>query len=295
MWHGRPILYDAIEFDEALATVDTLYDLAFLLMDLEFRNLRPAANVALNCYLWRSGDERDLRGLASLPLFLGLRAAIRARVTLDRAAQEQEQVRDRDLALARRYFEAALAHTRPTAPQLVVVAGLSGSGKTTLAARLAPCIGNAPGAVHLRSDLERKTLAGVSELERLPNISYTPEARRRAYQALHHKAKLILGAHQTVVIDAVYDRERDRHDIETLAQSLGVPFRAFWLHAEAQVLLARVATRHGDASDANAAVVQFQLSTNLGQFSPAWTVVEAGGNVEETNARVLSLLRAATP
>ena len=293
MWHGRPVLYDAIEFNEALATIDTLYDLAFLLMDLEFRNLRSAANVVLNRYLWRSGDDRDLRGLAGLPLFLGLRAAIRARVTLDRAAQKPEQEQGSDLALARVYFAAALAYVQPTAPQLIVVAGLSGSGKTTLAAALAPGIGNAPGAVHLRSDIERKTLVGVPEHEHLPDASYTPEARRRVYEALHHKAKLILGTQQSVVIDAVYDSERDRHDVETLAQSLGVPFRAFWLHADAQVLLARVATRQGDASDANAAVVQVQLSTNLGQFSPAWTIVEAGGNVQETNVRVLSLLRAA--
>lgn len=168
-----------------------------------------------------------------------------------------------------------------------------GVGKTTLAAALAPGIGNAPGAVHLRSDIERKTLVGIPEHEHLPDASYTPEARRRVYEALHHKAKLIIGTQQSVVIDAVYDSERDRHDVETLAQSLGVPFRAFWLHADAQVLLARVATRQGDASDANAAVVQVQLSTNLGQFSPAWTIVEAGGNVQETNVRVLSLLRAA--
>ena len=113
--HGRPTLYDAIEFDEALATIDTLYDLAFLLMDLEFRN-RLAANVVLNRYLWRSGDDRDLRGLAGLPLFLGLRAAIRARVTLDRAAQKPEQEQGSDLALARVYFTAALAYVQPTAP-----------------------------------------------------------------------------------------------------------------------------------------------------------------------------------
>ena len=282
MWHGRPVLYDAIEFDEALATVDTLYDLAFLLMDLEFRNLRPAANLVLNRYLWRSGDERDLRGLVSLPLFLGLRAAIRARVTLDRAAQEQGQARDRDLGLARRYFEAALAHTQPATPQLVVVAGLSGSGKTTLAARLAPCVGNAPGAVHLRSDLERKTLAGVSELERLPNTSYTPEARRRVYQALHRKAKLILEAHQSVVIDAVYDRESDRQEVEQLARSLRVPFRAVWLHADAQQLLARIAAHQHDASDATPRVVQAQLASSIGKLSDRWTLLDAGGNAAQT-------------
>ncbi len=37
LWHGRPMLYDAIEFDPEIARIDTLYDLAFLLMDLGMR------------------------------------------------------------------------------------------------------------------------------------------------------------------------------------------------------------------------------------------------------------------
>ena len=81
--------------------------------------------------------------------------------------------------------------------------------------------------MHLRGDIERKTLAGVTEHEHLPDTSYTTEARRRVYEALHHKAKLILGTHQSVVIDAVYDSERDRHDVEALAQSLVCRFAPF--------------------------------------------------------------------
>src|SRR5262249_42784040 len=101
---GRPTLYDAIEFDEALATIDTLYDLAFLLMDLDFQGQRPVANVVLNRYLSLSGEQLDLSGLAAMPLFLALRAAIRALVSSDRAAQRGGQSRDRDLDRARRYL-----------------------------------------------------------------------------------------------------------------------------------------------------------------------------------------------
>jgi aminoglycoside phosphotransferase family enzyme len=57
LWQGRPVLFDALEFDEELATVDTLYDLAFLLMDLDRRGQREAANAVLNRYLWRSGTD----------------------------------------------------------------------------------------------------------------------------------------------------------------------------------------------------------------------------------------------
>ena len=123
LWRGRPTLYDAIEFDEALATIDTLYDLAFLLMDLDFRGQRPTANIVLNQYLWRGRQDWDLHGLAGLPLFLTLRAAIRARVTVDRTAQEHDQARDEDLGPARRYLQAALDYIEPPPAQLVAVGG----------------------------------------------------------------------------------------------------------------------------------------------------------------------------
>src|SRR5204863_6249263 len=87
LWGGRPLLFDAIEFDETIATVDTLYDLAFLLMDLDRHGQRRAANIVLNRYLWRDGDDPSLRGLQALPLFLGVRAGVRAMVTAERAAQ----------------------------------------------------------------------------------------------------------------------------------------------------------------------------------------------------------------
>ena len=282
MWHGRPVLYDALEFDEALATIDTLYDLAFLLMDLEVRNLKTAANIILNRYLWRSGEKADLRGLVCLPLFLALRAAIRARVSIDRAEQEQSSARTKDLDIARFYFEAALRYLRPREPQLVVVGGLSGSGKTTVAADLAPLIGNPPGAVHLRSDLERKAMAGVAEFDRLDPASYTAEAHRRAYGVLHQKAKLILNAHHSVIIDAVYDHESDRHEAEALALALGRRFQGIWLRADAHVLLSRVAARHHDASDATPDVVRTQLNLQIGELSERWMPLDASRSTGQT-------------
>jgi aminoglycoside phosphotransferase family enzyme len=48
---GRATLFDAIEFNDVISTIDVLYDLAFLLMDLDHRDLRPYANLALNRYL----------------------------------------------------------------------------------------------------------------------------------------------------------------------------------------------------------------------------------------------------
>ncbi len=74
-----PTPFDAIEFDDAIATGDVLYDLAFAVMDLWERDLRPQANWLLNDWLALGGPE-PYDALAALPLFLSLRAAIRAKV-----------------------------------------------------------------------------------------------------------------------------------------------------------------------------------------------------------------------
>jgi aminoglycoside phosphotransferase family enzyme/predicted kinase len=292
MWQGRPALYDAIEFDEAMATVDTLYDLAFLLMDLDRHNQRSAANVILNRYLWLGGVALDFRGLIALALFLALRAAVRAMVTADRAAQEGGQARASNLERACAYLALAIGYLNPPSPEVVAIGGLSGSGKTTVAARLAPWLGPAPGAVHLRTDLERKRLAGVGELERLPDSAYALDARKRVYQTLNNKARLALRAGHAVIIDAVFADQDLRENVEALANEASVPFRGVWLDAQPETLLKRVAGRRGDASDATPEVVRTQLQREQGQFTAEWASVDAGGTLAETVASAQTALRA---
>jgi uncharacterized protein len=291
LWQGRPALYDAIEFDEAIATVDTLYDLAFLLMDLDHHNQRPAANVILNRYLWGSGEPLDLRGLIALPPFLALRAAVRAMVTADRAAQENHAPRERDLDVARGYLRAALDYLEVRSAQLIAIGGFSGTGKTTVATNLAPWLGPAPGAVHLRTDLERKRLAGVGEFERLPESAYASQARKRVYEALREKSRLVLDAGHAVIIDAVFADQDARQDVEALARQVGVPFRGIWLRADPEKLLERVAARRNDASDAAPNVVHGQLRSDVGAFTAAWAVVDAGGTLAETVAGARTALQ----
>ena len=48
LWDGEPTLFDGVEFNDAITDIDILYDLAFLLMDLEHRNHRDLANVVFN-------------------------------------------------------------------------------------------------------------------------------------------------------------------------------------------------------------------------------------------------------
>ena len=280
LWQGHPVLYDAIEFDESIATTDTLYDLAFLLMDLDRHSQRRAANEVLNRYLWRSNDDLDLGGLIALPLLLGVRAGVRAVVSADRAAQEQGKASQSDQERAQAYLQAAIGYLTPPPPQLIAVGGLSGTGKTTLAAALAPRIGSAPGAVHVRSDLERKSLFGAQETMRLGAASYLPKVSQEVYEALRRKARIALEAGHSVVVDAVYSRPQERHDIEAIAGAVGVPFRGLWLQAEPEKLMSRVTARRNDASDATASVVQQQLGADIGPFSAAWTAIDANGSLE---------------
>ena len=282
LWRDRPVLFDAIEFDDALATVDTLYDLAFLLMDLDRSGQRPAANAVLNRYLWRSGAGLNLDGLAALPLFLGLRAAIRAMVTAERAQQEKGGARARDRERARDLLEAAGAYLAPPAPQLVAIGGLSGTGKSTLGRALAPLTGPVPGAVHLRSDLERKSLRGVEETTRLGPDAYTQAAGDKVYAVLRAKVLQVLAAGHTAIVDAVFARPEERAAVAAVAAGLRIPFRGLWLEASPVRLVDRVEARIGDASDATGAVVRLQLAGDTGTLTPGWSRIDAGGSAAAT-------------
>lgn len=265
---GRPVLFDCIEFNDALSDIDVFYDLGFLLMDLDFRGRREPAVRVLSGYL----DEAARRfpaslweGLAALPLMLSVRAAVRAHVSAHSG----------DTALGRRYLEAALAHLSPAAPVLVAVGGLSGSGKSTVARKLAPALGAAPGAVVLRSDEIRKRQAGLAPAERAPRSAYSAKADAAVFDELFATAGTLLAAGRAVVLDATFLRPALRARAEAVALGVGAPFRGLWLGAPAAVLEARVAARRGDASDAGLDVLRSQLTRDPGRM--AWRVLDAVG------------------
>ncbi len=265
MLGDEPVPFDAIEFSERIANIDVLYDLSFALMDLCERRLRPLANRLLNEWLWRIAELADApheEALALLPMFLSRRASIRAFVDAQAAA-----VGGADTTRARDYQKVALSFLRPAPPRLVAIGGLSGSGKTTLALSLAPEIGRAPGAVVVRSDVERKRRAGIALEERMPAGSYTPHASAAIYAAFLARAERVLRAGHSVVLDAVFAREDERADAEALALKVGVPFEGIWLDVPKEVAQARVASRKADASDATPAVVERQFGYDLGRIT----------------------------
>jgi hypothetical protein len=282
---GEPVLFDAIEFSEDLATIDVFYDLAFLLMDLCHEDLAPQANRLLNCYL-RDSDPHEasmqIDGLAALPLFIAVRAGVRAMVLLDRAAQHQGSSAEADRAAAIAYLERAVAEVAPAMPRLVAIGGYSGTGKTTVARRLAPGFDPCPGALHLRTDIERKLMAGVSMDDRLPPESYTKQASDKVYAAVLEKARAALEAGWPVIVDAAFLDRGERYAVEQLARDCGAAFAGLWLEADEEVLVERVTARRGDASDATADVVHKQLARGAGKIE--WARVDAGGSLDTTLA-----------
>lgn len=276
---GLPTLFDCIEFSDLIACIDVLYDLAFLLMDMRHRGLAAEAAQVFNRYLDRS-EESD--GLPALPLFLSLRAAVRAHVTAT-AAKADAATRQQQLTAARAYFDMAEELLRPLPPRLVAIGGLSGTGKSSIAAALAGDLGVAPGARVLRSDVLRKRLFGQAPESRLPADAYAPEVNARVYVALENAARDALAAGYCVIIDAVAARPEERQAFAALAAAAGVAFTGLWLEAAPEVLMARLLARKGDASDADAAVLRQQLAYDLGPLD--WTRIDAAGNPAAVAAR----------
>jgi hypothetical protein len=283
---GAVLLFDAIEFSDDLARIDVLYDLAFLIMDFDARGLRRHACLLLNRYLDLAADGAEIAGLAALPLYLSLRAAIRAHVALA-AATRRAEAGDRsgalaDVAEAQHYFTLATGYLQPPPPCLVAIGGLSGTGKSRLAQTLAPDWPPPPGARVVRSDVVRKRLEGVALTARLPAESYTPAASRRVYGAMHGEIATGLAAGISVIADAVFAAPEEREAVAALAQRAGVPFHGIWLQAPADVCTARVAGRRDDASDATPAVVAAQQGYVVGAID--WTVIDAAADWEPVAA-----------
>ncbi|MGD0105411.1 MAG: AAA family ATPase [Rhodopila sp.] len=272
LWEGKPVAFDALEFDEALATIDVGYDLAFLLMDVDRQVGRAAANRVMNHYTARTGDIAML----GFPVFLSERAMIRAHVL-------KAMNRDGDA-----YFAAAQTYLDPVPSVVIAIGGLQGTGKSTLARALAPDLGPAPGALVLRSDEIRKRLHDADPETRLGPEAYTEAANAKTNRALIEQARLAAASGHAVIVDATFLDLAVRRDLVAVVGQAGVRFLGIWLHAPLSVLEARVRSRTGDASDATVAVLQ--QAAKVAPGAGDWFSVDAVDGM-----RALETVRRAIP
>ncbi|MBD1400704.1 AAA family ATPase [Pelovirga terrestris] len=262
-FQGRPLLFDCIEFNENLRWIDTINDIAFLVMDLDARGQHLYAWAFLNTYLRHTGDYA---GLKVLHFYQTYRAMVRAKVLGLRLGQPNMSDRERrtDLEQLDNYLTLAENYTQPTTPRLIITHGLSGSGKTTFVNELAPHI----GAICIHSDLERKRLYHLEATQsgnsgRGKGI-YSTTANNKTYDHLNQLATIIIDSGFSVIVDATFIRHADRRQIAQLATSRQYPLNILDFQLHEGVLRRRIKQRlkqGGSLSDADEKVLACQLTS----------------------------------
>jgi hypothetical protein len=226
-------------------------------MDFSARGRQDYAFRLLNGWLDHTGEQEALPALRFAVVY---RALVRAQA----AALSSSALG------ARRYLDVAMAWlTPPASPALTITCGLPGSGKSHESQRLL----EREWAIRVRSDVERKRLAGLAMLDdsaRLGRDLYHAGATRQTYARLFALARAALGAGYPVVIDAAFLLRSERDEAHALARELGVSFRILACEAPLAVLTRRLSERRGDPSEATPAVL-----ARLSEVAEPLTAAEA--------------------
>ena len=254
---GRMTPFDAIEFSDNLRWIDVANDVAFLTMDLKSRGRADLAAEVLSSWVEAAADHQSI---SVMPVYEAYRAVVRASIAAIRA--EQGDAASRDEAL--RYVDLAERLAVGRRPVMVVTSGASGSGKSSVAAELVGPL----AAVRIRSDVERKRLAGMRPMERPANQAvmaevYAEAVTRRVYERLAGLAGTVLDAGCSVVVDATCTKRWQRDLLAGAAGDRGMPVIWVAFDLPANALVARVAGRQArgdDPSDASAEIVMRQIS-----------------------------------
>lgn len=251
---GKFILFDCIEFNDEYRCVDTMYDVAFVLLDLLRYNKVEFAQNLLDSYLERSGDWL---GLLVLPLYLIRQTTTRAKINLIQHQQSDSCTSSSYLETAIDYLRLAGSCIAQRTGSLTIMCGVAGSGKSTKAQQLI----NAPWVVRIRSDVVRKHLAGVPLDQRAPSEAYHPKFSDRTYTYMITTGESLVRSGYGVILDATFLHSKERSEVLAAAQRAQVPFRIVLCHAPPDEIAHRLEIRHGDVSDANHDVMLKQLAS----------------------------------
>ncbi|MBW4580591.1 MAG: AAA family ATPase [Tildeniella nuda ZEHNDER 1965/U140] len=284
-WHDKILLFDCIEFNEPFRFVDVMFDIAYIIMDLDARDRRDLSNLFLNAYLEQTGDWE---GLQVLPLYLSRQSYVRAKVTsfLLSDPSVPEATKQEASATAARYYRLAWEYTQPQQGRLILMAGLSGSGKSTVARQLAQQL----GGIQLRSDAVRKHLAGIPLDSHGNNDLYTPEMTQKTYDRLLHLGITLATQGYTVILDAKYDRQALREAAIAQAQAHHLPLQILHCMAPLPVLQERLHQRRDDISDATADLLSQQHMDAFGEAEQAYvtaldTTQDLAAQLEKVTAK----------
>ncbi len=252
LFQGKIQIFDCIEFNTEFRNIDGIYDVAFLVMDLDFHQRSDLANIFLNTYLECTGDYE---GVAMLPPYLSMRAYIRGNVNSlalkDQAISpgEKQQLE----ADARAYYRLAWRYTQRPQGRLFLMSGLSGSGKSTVARQLAARI----DAIQIRSDAVRKHLAAIPLHQKGPKEIYSSEMTEQTYRRLLELGILLVQQGWSVILDAKYDRQSHRGMAISAAVEKNVPLQILHCTAPIEVICDRIRHRQ-DITDATVDLITQQ-------------------------------------
>lgn len=285
--NGKYLFFSPIEYNETFDCIDTLYDLAYLLMDFERRGLRRLANILFNHYL---AYTNDTSGYPLLPLYQSMRAASRAVICARKSLIVTDKEKEEAQKSAQRYFNLALHFLGLNKPALIACGGFSGSGKSRVARELGGLLNPAPGAVILRDDVVKKQMAGCPLNEKLSKSYQTAAFEQVVYDVLRQQAQAALSVGSIVIIDALFHNENERIKVKNLAQKLSVPFVGLWIEAPIEVRLSRVKNRKRNPSDIrNSEQLEEQLLTQIGVVD--WDCINTNQERDDTISEVVRILK----
>ncbi|OQK17078.1 hypothetical protein AU255_04045 [Methyloprofundus sedimenti] len=254
----KPVAFDSIEFDPKLRWIDTISDVAFLIMDFQDRHHPEFGLSFLNHYLEQTGDYAAMQLLS---FYLVYRAMVRAKVEAIRAAQtgSHSQVQNEANMACYGYLELAQAYLHVTKPGLIITCGMSASGKSTLTQPLVEKL----SAIRIRSDVERKRLFKVApECDSSAAVNeglYSSEATQQTYRHLAELAEQVLNADYPVIIDATCLEYQQRNQFRQVASRNKVPFIIIEFTAQPNTLRQRINAREKGVSDADLSILEHQL------------------------------------
>lgn len=225
-------IFDCIEFSPKLRYCDIASEVAFLVMDMEFRGAKELARDFLARY-------QELREDEELPLLLPFykchRALVRGKVAALRSSGTSPQ--------SSRYFDYACRVRWETfQPFLVLISGLTGSGKSTLARELSQRL----GMFIISSDATRKRLAGSSKQEAAAPYEegiYSLSMTQRTYAKMAEEAERLMLRGEGGILDATFHRRLQREVMLSLASKYKVPVAVIHCHSAEGVVQERLRRR----------------------------------------------------
>jgi len=243
-------IFDCIEFNKRFRFIDTMSDLAFLVMELEFLGEGDLNEPLLDTYF---SQVEDRWGPWLIDFYACYRATVRAKVHAftagDPNVPDSQRERSRDLSL--RYLNlAARLIEKVRRPWLVMTMGFSGTGKSTVAQALA----DRTGIKVVRSDVVRKEEGRASGGIGTWNAGlYTPEARAKVYEKMFAQAKDILSRGHSVCLDASFLDRKQREEALALSRRTGAPLLAIECRCDEAKVAAYLSRRRQEGQDASEA------------------------------------------